>query len=120
MIATAMSAARASAASASGTLVGQERVEHVLDEVVAVAVSADPDADSRKRIGAPRVDERLHAPMAGSAAPELDLDAPEREVRLVVDDDRRRAGALPCLLVSCAAALPLRFMKVCGRAVRTS
>ena len=87
MIATAMPAARAIAASASGPLVGKERVEHVLDQVVAVAVPADPDADAGKRIGPPGIDERLHAAMACRAAAELDLHPPEREVRLVVDDD---------------------------------
>ena len=88
-----MSAARAIAASASGALVGKERVEHVLDQVVAVAVSPNADADSRKRVEAPGVDERLHAAMAGRAAAELDLDPAEREIRLVVDDDRVPRGA---------------------------
>ena len=87
MIATAMLAARVDGGLDLRAFIRMERVEHVLDEVVAVAVPADADADAGKGVGAPGVDERLHAAMTGGAAAELDLHAPEREVRLVVDDD---------------------------------
>src|ERR1700676_21974 len=40
-----------------GSFVGKERVEHVLDEVVAVPCSANSDADTWEFVGAPGVDE---------------------------------------------------------------
>src|ERR1700683_4960763 len=69
-----------------GALIGKEGIEDVLDQVVAVAVSPDADADPWEGIRAPGVDERLHAAVTGGAASQLDLHAPEWEIRLVVDD----------------------------------
>src|ERR1700674_4398157 len=68
----------------NGSLLGQKRVEHVLDEGVAIP---HPDPETREFVTAPGVDERLDSPVTRGAPTELDLHAPEGKIGLVVHHD---------------------------------
>src|ERR1700736_6358593 len=68
-------------------LLGCERVEHVFHQVAFTGRTSNTDAHAHELIGAPCVDQRLHALVPSRAALAPDLDLAHRKVGLIVHDD---------------------------------